>query len=309
VGAAEVKKFALTRFLNALAAVALLSAAALANVSTAAVRAENDAPATKSLPFQLDEELIYQADFSKLMLRGIEIAEFRFTVGRQQAQTGASPADATAAALQPGNLVYKGDVRAKGWFRKLFGIDFHYNHESTVAPDSLLILHTSKLDEQGKRVRVSDAVFDRATNVVTWTERNPNDPNATPRVVRSVLDGAAHDFISAIYFLRTQPLKAGQSFELAVSDSGQTVRVPVRVGERKTFKTVIGRMPTLRVEIGLFGAGRLVNDREGEMTLWFTDDARRLPVRARLSVDVGTLDIKLKKVSKVVSGGGKSATR
>jgi hypothetical protein len=293
-----VKKFAAARLLNALAAVALLSVAALANEPTAATCFANDTPAPKSLPFQPDEELIYQADFSKLMLRGIEIAEFRFTVGREEAPAAASPTEAAAATQQPGNLVYKGDVRAKGWFRKLFGIDFHYNHESTVAPDSLLILHTSKLDEQGKRVRVSDAVFDRATNVVTWTERNPNDPNATPRVVRSVLDGAAHDFISAIYFLRTQPLKAGQSFELAVSDSGQTVRVPVHVGERKTIKTVVGRVPALRVEIGLFGADRLVNDREGEMTLWIMDDARRLPVRARLSADLGTLDIKLKRVSK-----------
>jgi hypothetical protein len=75
------------------------------------------------------------------------------------------------------------------------------------------------------------------------------------------------------------------------------VRVPVRVVERKTVKSVVGRVPTLRVEVGLFGAGRLVNDREGEMTLWITDDERRIPVRARLSADIGTLDIKLKKVS------------
>ena len=303
------------KLFSALAVAALLSATTVvvaADDYNSAVRVAGDSGSTavksgdsqtvKALPFQPDEELIYQADFSRLLLRGIEIAEFRFTVERglppaETRATGGAAANATAQAQQTSNLVFKGDVRAKGWFRKIFGIDFHYNHESTVAPDTLLILHTSKLDEQGKRVRVSDAVFDRATNVVTWTERNPNDPQAAPRVVRNVLDGAAHDFISAIYYLRTQPLKVGQSFELAVSDSGQTVRVPVRVLERKTMKSVAGRVPTLRVEVGLFGAGRLVGDRDGEMTLWITDDARRLPVRARLTADVGTLDIKLKKVS------------
>lgn len=308
--------FSAARLFYVLALVALLASATFAsggNGSTSASAVSNDSQTPKPLPFEVDEELIYQADFSKLLLRGIEIAEFRFTVERAQPlaearTTDAAAASATAAAsastatpanaaAQSSNLVFKGDVRAKGWFRKIFGIDFHYNHEATVAPDTLLILHTSKLDEQGKRVRVSDAVFDRATNVVTWTERNPNDPQAEPRVVRNVLDGAAHDFISAIYFLRTQQLRPGQSFELAVSDSGQTVRVPVRVLERKTVKSVVGRVPTLRVEIDLFGAGRLVNDRQGEMTLWITDDARRLPVRARLTADVGTLDIKLKKVS------------
>lgn len=298
------KMFSAARFFSALAVAALLSAAAVANDFGSTVRAASDSQEARPLPFPPDEELIYQADFSKLLLRGIEIAEFRFTVERERplAETGAAEGAAAPQQQSSNNLVFKGDVRAKGWFRKIFGIDFHYNHESTVAPDTLLILHTSKLDEQGKRVRVSDAVFDRATNVVTWTERNPNDPQAQPRVVRNVLDGAAHDFISAIYFLRTQQLRPGQSFELAVSDSGQTVRVPVRVTERKTVKSVAGRVPTLRVEIGLFGAGRLVNDREGEMTLWITDDERRLPVRARLSADIGTLDIKLKKVSKAKSG-------
>lgn len=295
------------RFFSALALAALLAVAAVAADFGPDARVGEDSQRAKPLPFQPDEELIYQADFSKLLLRGIEIAEFRFTVERERPLSETRATDAPAAAgataeaqppaARPNNLVFKGDVRAKGWFRKIFGIDFRYNHEATVAPDTLLILHTSKLDEQGKRVRVSDAVFDRATNVVTWTERNPNDANAEPRVVRNVLDGAAHDFISAIYFLRTQPLKVGQSFELAVSDSGQTVRVPVRVVERKTVKSVVGRTPTFRVEIGLFGAGRLVSDREGQMTLWITDDERRIPVRARLTADVGTLDIKLKKVS------------
>ena len=40
------------------------------------------------------------------------------------------------------------------------------------------------------------------------------------------------------------------------------------------------------------------------MTLWITDDARRLPVRARVNTDIGTLDITLKKIS-----GGNVATR
>lgn len=300
--------FSAARLFTALAFVALLSLASVANDFSSSAPVANDSQTIKPLPFQPDEELIYQADFSRLLLRGIEIAEFRFTVERERPLAESRPAegaDAGAAAQpqkQSNNLVFKGDVQAKGWFRKLFGIDFHYAHEATVAGDTLLILHTSKLDEQGNRVRVSDAVFDRAANVVTWTERNPKDPAAEPRVVRNVLDGAAHDFISAIYYLRTQQLRPGQFFELAVSDSGQTVRVPVRVFERKTTKTVVGRVPTLRVEIGLFGAGRLVNDRQGEMTLWITDDARRIPVRARLRADVGTLDIKLKKVAKAVTG-------
>ncbi|MCA1613518.1 MAG: DUF3108 domain-containing protein [Acidobacteria bacterium] len=250
-----------------LLAAALLCAALLAPTSSATTHYNNsDAPPPEvALPFAAGEELVYQADFSRLLLRGIEIAEMRFSFVRvvPDARAAAADGQTTPAAAA---LVYTGDVNAKGWFRKLFGIDFHYRHESYVDPASLRILRTTKLDEQGKRVRLSESVFDRATNLQTWTERNPNDAQAQPRVVRNVLDGAAHDFISAIYFLRTQQLKPGQTLELVVGDSGETFRVPVRVWERKTLKTVVGKVPALRVEVGLFGAGRLVNDRTGEMS-------------------------------------------
>jgi hypothetical protein len=276
-----------------------LALAALACVATfdsapaAGGKGATDAPvAAKPLPFEPDEELFFQGDFSKLMLRGIQIAEFHFISTRTPA-----PGATNDAPLAPPNILFKGDVRAKGWFRKLFGIDFHYSHESLVDPNGFLILRTTKLDEQGKRVRTSVAEFDRKADRVTWTQRNPNDA----RVVTNMIRDAAHDIISAIYYLRAQPLAPGQSFDLVVSDDGQTYRVPVKVFERKTMKTVAGRVPTLRLEVGLFGEGHLVSDRKGDMTLWLTDDARRLPVRARLDADVGTLDIKLKKFTGGIS--------
>lgn len=285
-----------TKF-SRLAIAALMCVATFNKVPAAGGKISTDAPvAAKPLPFEPDEELFFQGDFSKLMLRGIEIAEFHFTSSRAPAPTVSNTTQTAAP-----DIVFKGDVRAKGWFRKLFGIDFHYSHESVVDPNGFLILRTTKLDEQGKRVRASVAEFDRKSDRVTWTLRNPNDANADPRVVTNTIRDAAHDIISAIYYLRTQPLATGQSFELVVSDDGQTYRVPVRVFERKTMRTVAGRVATLRLEVGLFGEGHLVSDHAGKMTLWLTDDARRLPVRARLDADLGTLDIKLKKFTGGVS--------
>ncbi len=273
---------------------ALLLTLALPLASLAAGGATDDAKARPTpLPFEPVEELVYEGEFSRLLLRGIQIAEFRFTAQRM-------PVSATPTSVRDdvpvSNLVFKGNIDAKGWFRKLFGIDFHFNIESVVDPDTLRVLRTTKLDEQGKRVRVSEAIFDRSAEQITWTERNPNDPASQPRIVKHALDNAAHDFLSAIYFLRTQPLVPGSSFEIVMSDSGDVFRIPVKVGERKRMKTPLGRVQTVRVEIDLFGADRLVQDRKGSMTLWLTDDARRIPVRAQLDADVGRLDIKLKRV-------------
>ncbi|MDX6271147.1 MAG: hypothetical protein QOD28_2370 [Acidobacteriota bacterium] len=301
-------------FILSIALVALTSCAAAfahtpATAHTATATKDADRAATpKPLPFEPDEQLTYEGEFSKLLLRGINIAEFKFTVERAKTTT-AAPASSSAAVnssanTPPANLIFKGDVLARGWFRKLFGIDFHYNTESVVEPTSLLILSNSVRDEQGKRLRTSEAVFDRTHNLLTWTLRNPNDPQAAPRVVTAPLQNASHDLISAIYFLRTQTLEPGRRLELNISDSGAVYRIPVKVGARKRMKTVVGRVQAVRVDIEIFGAERLI-DRKGELTLWITDDARRLPVRARIEIDMGTLDINLKKVS----GGHTPSTR
>jgi hypothetical protein len=290
-------KFQPRHQIRCLALAALVCVALFPVVSGASGERAADTPdAAKPLPFEPSEELIYQADFSKLMLRGIQIAEFHFTAGRAPSNDNSHAVSEASATLTP-NLIFKGDARAKGWFRKLFNFDFHYTHESIVDASNFLILRTTKLDEQGKRVRESVAEFDRKADRVTWTERNPNNPSAAPRVVTNTLRDAAHDFISAIYYLRTQTLTPGQTLELALSDDGQTYHIPVKVFERRTINSVVGKVQTLRLDIGLFGAGRLVDDRQGTMALWITDDARHLPVRARLDTDIGTLDIKLKKAT------------
>ncbi|HEV2705270.1 MAG TPA: DUF3108 domain-containing protein [Pyrinomonadaceae bacterium] len=249
-------------------------------------RSSVSAPA--SLPFEPAEQLVYEAEFSKLLLRGIKIAEFKFTAGRTDAaHTGPTK---TAPHL------FVGDIESKGWFRKLFGINFHFRIESTVEPETFAVLRTKKLDEQGKRVRTSEALFDRAADRVAWKEIDPNDPRREPRIVNNPLGGAMHDVLSAIYFLRTQTLTPGKTFNLVLSDSGEIYHVPAKVvAEKKLMKTPVGKVSVVRVDVELFGEHRPVEGK-GEMSMWVTNDARRLPVRAKLSSDLGTLVISLKSV-------------
>jgi hypothetical protein len=79
-------------------------------------------PRPTPLPFEPAEELVYEGELSKSVLRGIEIAEFHFTaahtpVNRTTAnnQMAANRTEAAEAT----NLVFTGDATAKGWFRKL----------------------------------------------------------------------------------------------------------------------------------------------------------------------------------------------
>ena len=244
---------------------------------------------TNALPFSPREELVYQAEFTRGLLRGIDVAEFRFKADSQ-------PANAkNGSASDPTTINLMGDVISKGLFVRVAGFHFHQHVESAVAPKPFAALRTSKLYEQGKRARLSQAVFDHQAHKVTWSERDPNQ-SGPPAITTLDFSEPIQDVLTVIYFLRTQHLEVGKSFDIPLTDSGRVFRMSVAVVERKRIDTVLGRVNAFRVEPGMFGANNLSRSR-GQLSIWITDDSRHLPVKAQLKVDIGTFDIKLKRLS------------
>ncbi len=279
--------------INATTAAALLFAVVLSSVVLASDAPKERTPprAPAAMPFVPSEELVYEGEFTKMLLRGVNVAELRFKAQRP-APTAAAGEGQEAT---PGPLVLTTDVVSKGFFTKLFGMSFKFHAETQVEPNDFHALRTSKRDEQGKRVRTSETVFDQEAKKVEFTERDPNNPQQAPRVITAALEGPTQDIISAVYFLRTQPLKPGQTLSIAISDSGRVFQVPARVvAEKKRMKSVLGKVEVVRVDVELFGPGRPVEDGKGKMSIWVTSDERHVPVKARLSHDIGTLDINLK---------------
>lgn len=244
-------------------------------------------------PFEPAEELIYDAELSKGLLRKLDVAEFRLKAQRTSAipRKAGAPQQTNPTADK---LLLTCDIASRGFFPRLFGLRFRETLESAIDPISFNVQSSKRVDEHGKRVRSSEAVFDHANGKVSWTERDPKDPNRPPRVVTSEFTGPVHDILSAIYYLRTQPLQVGKNVELPISDSGQVYKVPVRVLEKKRLKTVVGRVDALLLEADLFGQRGMI-DGTGKFFIWFTDDARRIPVSVRIKSEYGTFDIKLKK--------------
>lgn len=253
--------------------------------ASALVGQQRPAADNSSLPFGSNEESVYEAEFSRSLLRGINVATLRFTAGRALASTGKEEAS---------KLRFTAEAHSKGLFPKLFsGLRFRQQIESIVDAQSFNVLRTVKMDEQGNRKRTSEAVFDLNQKRVTWTERNPNDPTSQPRTITSDFSGTVQDIASVFYFVRTRQLVPGKNFEVLVSDSGRVYRMPVRVGETRKIKSILGEVETVRVEPELFGEDRMVRGK-GQLTIWFTTDARHVPVRAQIKHEMGTLDITLK---------------
>ena len=245
-------------------------------------------------PFEPSEELVYVAEFSRALLRKVDVADFRFTARRESAlqkvvDNGFSQDKGGAAYL----LKFTGEVSSKGFFSRLFNLRFRERIESIVEPSPFMVKKTKTVDEQGKRARISESIY--TNGKVLWIENDPNDPSRPPRTASVPFTGQVQDVLSAIYYLRTQPLEIGKTFEVTVSDSGRVYQVPVHVMEKKRMKTVLGRVEALRVDPDVYGPNRMVAG-EGHFSIWLTNDNRRIPVSARIKTQYGTFDITLRKV-------------
>lgn len=246
---------------------------------------------SKTRHFELGEELHFEAEFSRSLLRKLDVADLKFRATRTPLDEPNNHAEAKAYAL-----TFSADVASKGFFTRLFNLKFRERVESTVEPVTFTVQRTTILDEQGKRVRTTESTFDRSQGKMTWTSRDPNNPNAEPRHAIADFSGQLQDVLSAIYFIRTQPLAVGKGFEVFVGDGGKVYRIPVKVVEKKKMKTILGRVDVFKVNPELFGPERLIDNEQGEFSIWITDDARHVPVAGRVKTDYGVFDIKLKRI-------------
>ena len=104
-------------------------------------------------PFEPAEELVYEAEISRGILKKLDVAELRL---KAQRTSGRGPRAQGNGA--PETLVLTCDVASKGFFPRLFGIRFRETLESTIDPASFAVQTSKRIDEHGKRMRTSEAV-------------------------------------------------------------------------------------------------------------------------------------------------------
>jgi hypothetical protein len=154
---------------------------------------------------------------------------------------------------------------------------------SWVDPQTFRTLRFEKHTVEGKRVRDDLIEFDYARKIAF------RDGKPIP------IEENTFDSLSSVYYIRTLDLAAGQPVELTVVSKRMFPLSVVVVG-RETVKTPAGTFRTIRVEPrspneGLIGKGK-------NLTLWLTDDERKMPVQLKSKLKIGTLLGKLRAVEK-----------
>lgn len=113
--------------------------------------------------------------------------------------------------------------------------------------------------------------------------------NTTQRVVDVEPD--THDILSAIYFLRTTDLEKDTRVSLPVFSGKKSWTLDARVVGKERIKGKLGTFDTWVVKCRTHLDGKLQSDRE--ITIWLSDDERRLLVRVEADVAVGALKLNL----------------
>ncbi|HUM03455.1 MAG TPA: DUF3108 domain-containing protein [Thermoanaerobaculia bacterium] len=144
-------------------------------------------------------------------------------------------------------------------------------------------LRFEKRAREGRYVSDEVEEFDLVRRVGSWrTDRTPLPERVT-------------DIISSFYFMRAQPLTPGTDVRLDMFSRGKLYRLVVHVQEKETVETEAGNFETVRVQPAMLGSGGEDHNR-GRLFLWFSDDARRLPVKAQTLLPIGSVTARLKRV-------------
>ena len=145
--------------------------------------------------------------------------------------------------------------------------------------------------QEGRRRVSSDLTFDSSAGKQTQVERNL--VKGTQKQQTTSIPACVTDSLSGIFYVASQRLTVGQDFGFPLADAMRTVTVTMKVEAREEIKTPAGTFQTIRVQPT---AEEGVVKNRGNIWIWYTDDARHIPVQIRARLFWGTITFHLQSV-------------
>lgn len=105
-----------------------------------------------------------------------------------------------------------------------------------------------------------------------------------------------YDVLSAFYRVRTMPLAPGEVFFLDSHADRNNYAIKVNVVGRERIETPAGEFDCLVVEPWLRSGAFFKS--EGRLTIWLTDDERRIPVQMRSKIPIGSISCVLTRAAR-----------
>ena len=149
----------------------------------------------------------------------------------------------------------------------------------------------NKQIQENRRKVASDLTFDYVHGRQVQNERNLVKGTATHKEAN--IPACVTDSLSGIFYTQSQPMAVGQAVSFPLADSMRTVTVGMKVEAREEIKTPAGTFQALRVQAT---ADEGVVKNRGHIWIWYTDDARHMPVQIQARLFWGTITFHLQSV-------------
>jgi hypothetical protein len=147
-----------------------------------------------------------------------------------------------------------------------------------------------KEKKEGKRSKEVYITYDWEKQQVQYTEDGEKRDPIT-------LIPGAFDPLSVFYFFRLHELKENMEIATPVSDGKDCVMGKARVIKREKVKVAAGEFDTYLVEPSMEHIGGVFQKSpDAKLQIWVTADERRLPVKIKSKVAVGSFSAELDSV-------------
>jgi hypothetical protein len=214
-----------------------------------------------ALPYASGEKLTYDISWSDILKAGVAVMEVR-----------AENAD--------GRPVYHfiSTARSVGVVHKVYTVADTV--ESVIDAVNLCPV-TYRLDQHhGKRIKKREMTFNHREETVTVRSDGTEAAYSVPPDVQ--------DALSSLYFVRAQKeFTVGKPITLHVHEDGKTWAVEVHTLGREKLKTAFGELNTIKIKTYPKYEG--VFQHKGEIYIWLTDDARKIPVLMKSEISIGSI--------------------
>ena len=170
----------------------------------------------------------------------------------------------------------------------------HDHSESLYAPQAFCTLQVIKDTSEGRRKRHTAILYHPEQQKLVLDEQNLDRKPVVSKHEVKPIPGCVLDLFSALAYVRSLPLAVGEVYNFPVNEGGKTAEVRVTADLKERIVTPAGAFTAIRTEPTVFN--QQIFQRAGKMWVWFSDDARHLPVKLQAKVSWGTITALLTKV-------------
>lgn len=224
-----------------------------------------------SLPFQPGERLVYSLKW------GI------FVVGEATLEV----LNDTQAFGEPGYHI-RFNVTTNSFADKFYKV--RTKIETFPSKDMARSLHYRTDQREGDRMKSFAVMMDWESGQITRVENGEVLEPLSP-------EGPMHDPLSILFYFRTASLEENTLIPLPATDGKKLISVDAKVGRKDRIKVPAGKFSAYRVQPNMKDLGGVFRkSKNAALDIWFTDDEKRIPVRLKSKVRVGSFRADLKRI-------------